>query len=445
MHEAVAAILVCGHDLYIIRRQNYLRAFPGYYAFPGGKVDEEDRDFVCDFPLPDGIDDVLVGALSRELEEELQFDLLKALKAGDVAEIVPFGLAVTPDFEPIRFHAHYYKVVLHSKPAFIPEPGEIAWGGWMPMDDIWAHYSDGQGLMVVPVQRTIGMLQKDVRAVSAGPLNMVYDHERELPCFEVIHGVEMIPVSSHTLPPAKFTYALRFGDAGAPRILVDPSPESLGFLKLLMDTLEVRPIDKILITHHHHDHHEFAPKMARDLNIPLCCTPKTEERMVRQHGADYLQGIVVEYVGEGTILTQWLGRDVCCFYLPGHDDGMVGFGPTDMSWVMVADLVQPLGTVVIPEDGGDMALYFDSLQRMIELQPRVVFSSHGMPTGGTELLKKTLEHRSKREKQIDALHQQGLDQNEITELVYSGVPKDLYSLALQNVRQHLRKLGVDIE
>jgi len=444
MREAVAAILVCDHELYIIRRQNYLRAFPGYYAFPGGKVDEEDRDFVCDFPLPEGVDEVLVGALSRELQEELQFDLLSALRAGDVAGIVPFGLAVTPDFEPVRFRAHYYKVVLHSKPAFIPERGEIAWGGWMHMDDIWARYCDGQGLMVVPVQRSIGTLQQDIGAVSAGPLNMVHDPEVELPYFEVIHGLGMIPVSSRTLPPAKFTYALYFGDQGYPRFLVDPSPESPEILSLLMDTLKQHPIDKILITHHHHDHHEFAPKMARDLNIPLCCTAKTEARMLKQHGADYLEGIVIEHVGEGTVLTRWLGRDVCCFELPGHDDGMVGFWPTDRSWIMVADLVQPQGTVVIPEDGGDMAHYFESLQRMIDMEPRVVFSSHGMPTGGIELLRKTLEHRSEREKQIDALHQQGLDQDEITELVYTGIPEALYSLALQNVRQHLRKLGVDI-
>ena len=42
MREAVAAIFVYGRDVFVIRRQNYLRAFPGYYAFPGGKVDAED-------------------------------------------------------------------------------------------------------------------------------------------------------------------------------------------------------------------------------------------------------------------------------------------------------------------------------------------------------------------------------------------------------------------
>jgi len=445
MLEAVAAVLVCDRELYIIRRQNYLRAFPGYHAFPGGKVDEEDRSFICDFPLPAGVDEVLVGALSRELEEELQFDLLKAIKEGDVIDILPFGIAQTPDFEPLRFRAHYYKVVLRSKPPFIPEAGEIAWGGWLDVDDVWANYSDGQGVMVVPVQRTVQALQADLRTKSVTPLNTVYDPEIELPFFEVVHGVGMVPVASNTLPPAKFTYALYFGDAGQPRYLVDPSPESPAILRLLKDTLREHPIDRILITHHHHDHHEYAPDMARAMGVPIYCTAKTEERMIKQHGTDYLSGVSVTHVAEGTVLTQWLGRAVRCIELPGHDDGMVGFAPDDMSWMMVADLVQPQGTVVIPEDGGDMGLYFESLQRVVDLKPKSVFSSHGMPTGGIQLIQKTLEHRMAREEQIDTLHQQGLNQDEITELVYKGVPRKLFSLARQNVRQHLRKLGVSIE
>ena len=45
MREAVAAIFVHEEDIFVIRRQEYLRAFPGYYAFPGGKVDPEDAAF----------------------------------------------------------------------------------------------------------------------------------------------------------------------------------------------------------------------------------------------------------------------------------------------------------------------------------------------------------------------------------------------------------------
>ena len=42
MRESVSAILIHDDEIFIIERQNHLRAFPGYYSFPGGKVDKED-------------------------------------------------------------------------------------------------------------------------------------------------------------------------------------------------------------------------------------------------------------------------------------------------------------------------------------------------------------------------------------------------------------------
>ncbi len=51
MREAVTVIFVHDDDIFIIKRQNYLRAFPGYYAFPGGKIDREDRDHSYHHPL----------------------------------------------------------------------------------------------------------------------------------------------------------------------------------------------------------------------------------------------------------------------------------------------------------------------------------------------------------------------------------------------------------
>ena len=40
--EAVSAILICEDRVFVIQRQFHLRAFPGYFAFPGGKIDDED-------------------------------------------------------------------------------------------------------------------------------------------------------------------------------------------------------------------------------------------------------------------------------------------------------------------------------------------------------------------------------------------------------------------
>ena len=75
MREAVAAIFVHEEDIFVVRRQEYLRAFPGYYAFPGGKVDPGDAAFEYRNPILKGHPGAQMRALIREVTEELGFDL----------------------------------------------------------------------------------------------------------------------------------------------------------------------------------------------------------------------------------------------------------------------------------------------------------------------------------------------------------------------------------
>jgi ribonuclease/clavin/mitogillin len=441
MRDAVAAILVHDDEVFVIKRQDYLRAFPGYYAFPGGKVDEADAAFVYDHPLIAEFKPERIRALIREVEEELGFDLEQAIHADQVEQIELLGIAITPAFERVRFHAHYYKIVLKSKPSFKPDSNEIAWSDWMKGEAFLQSYISGQGMMVVPVMRTAQALATDMGVRKIEPITLEYDADQELAYLEMIHGLGYIPTRSNTLPPAEYTYALIIGTGDAPRYLVDPAPADDDVMERLLNTLKRYPVDGILITHHHRDHHERSPDIARRLNLPIRCSRITEQRLLDGHGKDYLDQIEVIHVEEGTHLTQWLGRDVHCYELPGHDDGMIGFAPTDMAWFFVADLVQPMATVVIPEPEGNMQHYFDSLQRVIDLQPRAILSSHGIPIGGTYLVEKTLQHRQEREQQITELLEQGFDLEQMVQRLYRGINQKLIPLAKQNVRQHLRKLG----
>ncbi|WP_029134002.1 MBL fold metallo-hydrolase [Sedimenticola selenatireducens] len=441
MRDAVTAVLVHGEEVFVIKRQDYLRAFPGYYAFPGGKVDDEDAGYDYSHPQITEFKPERIRALIRELDEELGFDLEQALEQDQVERIELMGIAITPSFEHVRFHAHYYKIVLKSKPAFRPDSNEIAWSDWLHREAFLARYESGEGLMVIPVMRTARAFAKDLTTSVIEPFNLDYDENLELAYLEMIRGLGYIPTRSNTLPPAEYTYALIIGDGAAPRYLVDPAPASDEILDRMFNTLERYPVDGILITHHHRDHHERSPEIARQLGLPMLCSRKTRERLLVCNGTDYLDGIEIVHVEEGTRLTQWLGRDVHCYELPGHDDGMIGLAPTDMSWFFVADLVQPLATVVIPEPEGNMQDYFDTLQRIIDLQPRAIVSSHGIPIGGTHLLEKTLQHRQEREAQIRTRLEQGDDLNQIVKRLYRGINQKLIPLAEQNVRQHLRKLG----
>ena len=87
-------------------------------------------------------------------------------------------------------------------------------------------------------------------------------------------------------------------------------------------------------------------------------------------------------------------------HTPGHDEGQMSIYPADLSWMIVSDLIQTVGTVVIGAPEGDMGKYFDSLNKVIQMNPKVVLPSHGIGIGGVDKIKITLDHRKMREKQV---------------------------------------------
>ena len=74
MRESVSALLIYDDEVFLIKRQNHLKAFPGYFSFPGGKVDKEDN-IPSSLSEKYNIESRFINALFRELEEELSFDL----------------------------------------------------------------------------------------------------------------------------------------------------------------------------------------------------------------------------------------------------------------------------------------------------------------------------------------------------------------------------------
>lgn len=439
MREAVAAIFVCERDVFVIRRQDYLKAFPGYFAFPGGKVDAEDEGQSHRHPLLDPHPPRQVNALVRELREELDFDLVQALERGLVGTVVHFGEAITPPFERLRFNAHFFRIELKQRPRFRTDAREIAWSSWLDHRELYNRYTAGRALMVVPIMNAVRTLAEDISATCAGPFNLSYDPERELPYLEPLRGVGIIPVPSNTLPPAKATNALLIGDER--RILVDPSPAADRVYRQLLQTLDGRLPHAIFVSHHHPDHHEHAPRLARELGVPLFCSATTRADLQQVYAPAELAP--VEVVGAGDELTRWLGQPVRCRALPGHDAGMLGLAPDNLAWFFVADLVQAGASVVIPEHGGDMAAYFSSLRSLIAAQPQVLIPSHGFPAGGTRLAEKALQHRMQREEQVRRCRAAGLTVEEIAAQLYADIAPGLQRFALQNIRQHIRKLEAE--
>ncbi len=436
IRDAVAAVLSHDRELFMVRRQPSLKAFPGYHSFPGGKVDADEKREpfetgpLCEFPPR------LAHALCRELQEELHFDLEASIRAGEVEGVHQLALATTPEFHAHRFRTHFIKLRMKRKPVFRVDEREAAASGWQSLEALVSRHEAGRLLAVPPTIRIILGLNEDERQERLDGVDFIYDAAREVPCFEALRGLWQLPVPSHTLPPANRTNAFVIGDC-----LIDPSPLSDEELAKLIRTLSRFEIRQVMLTHHHADHYERADVLARELKLPIALSEDSYARILKQRGNRYFRGITLRFLEGGETLTHWLGKPVKIWPVPGHDEGQLALAPESMEWFLVGDLIQGIGTVVIAAPEGNMRKYFQSLERVIGLDPAVILPSHGGALGTAYRLKETLKHRRKREDKVLALYREGFSRRRMLGAIYKGLDKRLHPLALANIDSHLAKLS----
>ncbi|MGQ0501601.1 MAG: MBL fold metallo-hydrolase [Panacagrimonas sp.] len=439
IREAVTVVLQHGEDILLVRRQPALTSFPGYWAFPGGKVD------LVDAEAPHragawcaGIEPRLVEALARELREEIGFDLDAAAASGEVISLHLFGHALTPDFIPVRFDTLFFRVHLRGKPAVTLDVGEVDEYRWSSPAALMDDYRNGSLLLAPPTSAAVELLAGG-GGNDPGAIELEESHQHRLPMIEPVFGLRVIPVRSNTLPPALHTNCFLIGDEGTHRILVDPSPWNEEELDALHERVRGLGVSQIFLTHHHPDHRERANALALRLGVGIALSADTEAR-ISDGQPHYFRGITRRIVNEGDVVAHWLGRPVRALAVPGHDEGQLALMPDDCAWCIVGDLIQGVGTVVIHKPEGNMRRYFESLARLIALDPKVIIPSHGTALGTTYRLMETLKHRQLRESSVLALHRDGQSIEEMLTSLYVGLDPRLLPLARQNIESHLDKL-----
>ncbi|EQC43958.1 NUDIX domain-containing protein [Bacteriovorax sp. Seq25_V] len=430
MKESVSAIFIHKDKVFLIKRQNYLKAFPGYYSFPGGKVDEIDTSG----------EDRFVNALARELEEELGVDIKSLLASKKIDSISEFGVAVTPDFNPHRFKNYYFKIFLNEEIKFDVDEGEIAEAEWLNAKEAFDLYDSGKMLVVPPMIKILKDLSRDILSTEQIDPNLKYDGQTQVPMIIPVSGLNQYLPLSNTFPPANRTNSFFIGDGL--KVLIDPSPkneeEYKKFLQTLVDNGHVPEL--IFLTHHHPDHHEYAIEMCEHFGVGLGLSEDSYERLSKKLGKDYFRNIKIRFYKEGEILTQSKGHDVQVLSTPGHDEGQLSLLRADNAWMIVSDLIQSVGTVVIGGEEGDMKKYFTSLKRVIDINPLSIFPSHGIGLGGIDKIAATLKHRLEREESISKYLDEGKSEDEMLSLIYPDLPERLHLYARVTIEAHISKI-----
>lgn len=458
----------------LVRRAENMRAFPGYWTFPGGTLDAEDAlaseysalddaperlcalrelfEETCLLPGLDSAQAQLSGFQAELLSQQLSWqDFCQQLNyQPDLAALETLGWRVTPPFAPRRFDTQYYLLqVSQALTEIALSPELVAWE-WVKPAEMLLRWQQNELLLPPPVLEVLKVLSRsEPLADKLEPLRALANDAEHLPIpIEVLPGIEILPLRTPTLPPATHTNGYF---VGAERfVIIDPASPYAEEQAILKQALERRlalgqqPL-AVLLTHHHRDHIGAAEFLRDWLNIPV---------MAHADAAAHLPFAVEQTIADGQ---RWdLGVDPAqpeqrwlleAMHTPGHAPGHLCFIDLRQRVAIVGDMLAGLGTILIKRPKGHMGQYLDSLERMA-----AAGLSRGLPAHGPmiqDLTKRCQEyhhHRLAREQMIlaalssEPLSPQPLSLEDLLARVYADIDPQALPIARFSLEAHLEHL-----
>lgn len=227
------------------------------------------------------------------------------------------------------------------------------------------------------------------------------------------------------------TYVL--GVPGTGEVLVvDPGPDDPEHLERVREQLRLRDaaVRAVVVTHHHADHAEAAAGWAAAFTCPVAASTREvagpDGLLLRDGDRIALAGMRVEVVP-----TPGHTRDHLALRLPSGA-------------LLTGDHVLGRGTSVVAHPDGDLTAYLDSLRRVLDLGPDVLYPGHGpeLTEDPTAVLRFYLEHRRFRERQILAvLRMAPATPEQLVARIYATVDRRLWPAAEASTRAALRSLA----
>jgi endoribonuclease LACTB2 len=415
--RAAAAIILVREqpelEVFWVRRAPQMMFQGGFYAFPGGQLDPKEDAKVC---------------AARELLEETGVHI-------DPDGLIDIGRWVTPAFAPRRFDTCFFLATCPEGETARILTGEHDLGEWIGPKDAIDRWMQDDVLLAPPVLHGLRCLCEGLTDIQNRMKSIPEANGSPVTQIEMRPGITLVPLRTPTLPPATHTNCYIVG--GDEVVVIDPASPYEHEQELLDRILEKRNIREIWLTHLHQDHVSGANHLKQARGLKIAAHPIT---------AKDLRGTVdidrVFDANERLELHGMPGWSLRVLHTPGHARGHVCIFEEKKGSLITGDLMAGFGTIVIDPPEGHMATYFNSLERMHDLNVTALFPAHGPVMANAKAkIREYLDHRLERERNILKAWQHGKrEPSEIVKEVYTDVSPAMYGLAERSVIAHLEKL-----
>jgi len=456
-----------GVEVLLGLRSRTMRAFPNYWAFPGGGVSRVDHAAVDALTALSGPEAASIACIMREMSEELGLaangegavllhpqdrqaivddkgQWLPLAQAGsfpvDRTRIRTLSHRITPPFGPVQFDNAFLHLHLGDA-ATVPEIDlepqteftEVMWAKPTTILTRWkAHeikVAPPVVTLLMEIERTLERTGRDMEAASA-------DIAQRLPGRRSIlfaHGVEVIPIKTATLPPADHTNCYLVGDPDGAYVMVDPAVRMREDMEVLATAVERHrgTLVAVLFTHSHSDHLADMSLLREAFDVPVWGSEYT----ARSVSCDRI-------LNDGEVLE--LGEQSWQVLItPGHHPGHICL--LSEAGLVAGDMLAGIGTILIPPHTGNMTAYIEQLERLKALKPHLVFPSHGPVVAiPDQLINHYIKHRKARHSNVLSAVTNGITKlAAIAVEAYADTPDAHPGLAVDQTLSHLMALEAE--
>ena len=463
-------------EVFWVKRSDHLAFLGGYTAFPGGQMDDSDREVEVRNAVNEETA-AMVSCGARELFEELGIlavhggdNLTKGQRASllddleskrmtwptllahyelqlDANDFTFVGRWVTPPFSARRFDTWFFLVTCPLKQEPRVVPGELASGEWIRATAAYYRWLNSE---IVAVPPTLHALKTLAGGLSSNLVERflapVQAHGEPVRKITFRPNYISFPVRTPTKPPATHTNCYLVHTAKEILIFDPGSPyeDEQQALAACVDELiaEGRRVREIVITHLHPDHVGGVNALRKHFgaSVPVAAHAQTAAALTDIQVDRFIaDNEVISLEGDPELQLRAL-------HTPGHARGHLCFHDVRTGVLMTGDNIVGLGSVLIDPPEGNMIDYLNSLERVRALANlTVLFGGHGPAIANPyEKIDEYISHRLEREQSIlQAVRLGAANAKEIVARVYTDVSPKAHAMAERAVLAHLEKLAAE--